>query len=380
MAVIGSGIVGTLAALRLATLGHRVDLLERRPELWTGASAANEGKIHLGAIFALGAPATHDVMRRGAHAFTDAFEEAVGAHVAWDDLTSEPFDHLVMPDSLLSLDELRAAYGALNDAYANAAQASERYLGGRLDRIVDPRPSRDPDTGLPRFRTRERAVDPLKLRAIALAAVEASSLITVRAGLEVATVSTTDDDATVTTAEGDETYGAVVNAAWAWQNRFLPTPIARNFRVKAAVWLPADTITRSVTMVQGPYGDIVAHADRGYASWYPTGRLVNEHGMLPTRRAEESLDAIHERGDLVRSQLDALAEIGLLPPGAAGDSVGGFIVGDGARDIDDPASRLHDRSDFGIDVRGRIITPMTFKFTTGPLAARLAADTLGSSR
>ncbi|WP_309714163.1 FAD-dependent oxidoreductase, partial [Pseudolysinimonas sp.] len=51
VAVVGGGIVGTLSALLLARHGHRVDLYEREAELWSGASAVNEGKVHLGAVY-----------------------------------------------------------------------------------------------------------------------------------------------------------------------------------------------------------------------------------------------------------------------------------------------------------------------------------------
>ena len=353
-----------------------MDVIERSDELWSGASATNEGKVHLGAVFALGTSATHDVMLRGALAFAPAVEDAVGRRVNWDDIAGDEFDHLVMPDSLIDADDLGHAYQAINDRLVDIASPGDTYLGHAIKSVADKTTSRDPDTGLPRFRTQERAVDPLRLRAIVLSAFAENPRTHAVCSTEATTISTTDRSATV---EWDGTateYDAVINAAWAWQNRFSTMPTRRNFRVKAAVRLPAGAARRTVTIVQGPYGDVVAHRDYGYASWYPVGRLINEQGLLPSADAESAITDTFRRYDLVRGQLDALADLGLLATGLDGDPIGGIIVGEGSPDIDDPASLLHQRSEFGCAVRGRVITPVSFKLTTAPLAARLASATV----
>jgi glycine/D-amino acid oxidase-like deaminating enzyme len=376
IAVVGGGIVGTLSALLLARRGHQVDLYERDAELWSGASAVNEGKVHLGGVYALGGAATHEVMMRGAVGFAPCVETAIGQRVDWDAVTGDPFEHLVMPDSLVSVDDLRAANVAINERATRVIAPSERYLGRPLDQVVDPHPRRDADTGLMAFATRERAVDPLQLRTLVLDAIARQPGILVRTGTPVTDVTTDDDRATVHRSTSAEGYDAVVNATWAWQNRFVAPATPRNFRVKAAVRLKPGIVRRTVTIVQGPYGDVVAHRDHGYASWYPAGRLLTEHGILPSAEAEAALGSITDRTDVVRSQLDALAALDLLPDGCDGESIGGIIVGDGTPDIHDRASLLHGRPDFGAAVRGRIVTPVTFKFTTGPLAARRAADVI----
>jgi glycine/D-amino acid oxidase-like deaminating enzyme len=48
VAVIGGGVFGSLSALELAALGHRVTLLERNPRLMQGASHNNQNRLHLG--------------------------------------------------------------------------------------------------------------------------------------------------------------------------------------------------------------------------------------------------------------------------------------------------------------------------------------------
>src|SRR5262245_26708324 len=52
IAVLGAGILGTCTALDLADRGHRVTLFEQHDTPLTEASLHNEGKIHLGFVYA----------------------------------------------------------------------------------------------------------------------------------------------------------------------------------------------------------------------------------------------------------------------------------------------------------------------------------------
>ena len=52
VAVLGAGLQGSCVALELASKRIKVDLYEKRPACVTAASANNEGKIHLGFLFA----------------------------------------------------------------------------------------------------------------------------------------------------------------------------------------------------------------------------------------------------------------------------------------------------------------------------------------
>jgi len=55
IAIIGAGGVGACAALELAARGHRVDLYEQTAQAVVQASFVNEGKIHLGFLYAVDA-------------------------------------------------------------------------------------------------------------------------------------------------------------------------------------------------------------------------------------------------------------------------------------------------------------------------------------
>jgi hypothetical protein len=306
---------------------------------------------------------------------------------------TDAFDNLVMPDSLLAPDELRGCYEVMNE---QLARRSGTYLGETLRCVADPTVRRDERTGLPAFHTTERAVDPTRLRNLVLERLGADPLITVRTGCTVRRVrgiaARGGGSAVSWSRLAGETFedrfDAVVNAAWEGQEALVPARDrrARNFRLRCAVRLHRSAITedpggsrrhRPVTLVQGPYGDVVPHRDYLYASWYPVGRLRNEHGATPSLHAYQELAALAARTDLVESQLQPLRELGLLPEDAGrwrASVVGGFITGHGTADIDVRESRLHRRAEFGPRRVGSMVVATNFKLTTAPLAASLAVD------
>ncbi len=396
IAVVGGGIVGVTASLLAARQGWQVTLFEAEPELWSRASAVNEGKIHLGPVFALGDDATVDLLQRGALSFAGLVDEAIGAPLCWPDLTTDTFDYLVMPDSLLCPSELAARYRVMNEGLS--ARGSHDYLGESLPYIVDPTVRTDERSGLPAFRTLERSVDPAILGPLLTDRLEAEPLITVRTGCRVRRVRPRDESLVMEVSWGEREgaiehgqFDAVINAAWDQQQALLPDAerLPYNFRLKCAVRLQhrtpgagtagrGATDTPTVTLVQGPYGDVVTHRDYVYASWYPVARLTNEHGSTPSEGTYEMLRDLPSRSELIDGQLQPLRDLGLLPPDTTGLPpsvlVGGVIAGHGKLDIHARASKLHHRADFGPTHRGGMVMATNFKFTTAPLAARLAVD------
>ena len=383
IAVVGGGILGALSALLAARRGWGVTLYEAEPALWSGASSANEGKVHLGAVFALGDPATHEVMQRGALTFAPLVEQAIGEEVDWAAISTAPFDYLVMPESLVTPEQLSRRYRRINQLFTRlSTELPFGYLGTRIDHVIDPRPFRDPQTGFPAFVTGERAVDPLALGRIVVDAVEQAG-IEVRTGTRITRIGPDGPGAELeaTTPEGAARFraDAVINCTWADQGKLLPTGAApeRNFRIKCAVRLAPIADARTVTLVLGPFGDVVAHGDYTYASWYPEARLTNEFGVVPSRHSDELLAAVASRSDVARRQLAALAEIGLLPADAEVlQAVGAVIVGHGRRDIHRRTSALHRRDEFGARVDGAVVTPLNFKLTTAPAAAEFAVSAI----
>ena len=383
VAVVGGGVLGVTTALLLAEGGTAVTLFERREVLWSGATAANEGKVHLGPVYALGTERTWSVMIEAALAFGGLLERAVGTPIDWPSLTSDTFAYIVMPTSLAPAEELQRRYAAINRQFRSSVErCGGNYLGRPIVDVIDEQLMVDAVTGLPTFCSRERSVDPSRLGALLVDAVERHALIDVRVGTRVRSAAPAEDGVILTVGEsGVESlrFDAMVNCAWEGRSGLMVDAVASgptqfNYRVKVAATLQSPHPVPSVTLVHGPFGDVVDYGDRLYASWYPVGRVAHEAGMAPSAELLAMVDSddLHANAE---QQVAALKGIGVLPESAACvDAVAGVIIGDGALDIDDPRSELHHREHFTVIRDGRIITPLNYKFSTAPLAAARAAD------
>lgn len=381
IAVIGAGLLGLTAALLLAEEGCDTVVYERAPTAHAGASDLNEGKVHLGLVYGLADRSTHELMLRGALAFAPILDRAAGTPLPWDDLVSDPFEYLVMPDSLLDADGFARHVTLLNgmlDALA-AEGVTHAYPGGPITRAGDPVPRRDPVTGFPAFRTAERAVDPTRLGALLVAAATSHPRIELRTDAQVRGVDATDGVVTVgdgPAARRDGAFAAVLNCAWDGRSRIAaaagdPSGHLQNIRVKAVVRLRPTPAARTVTLVQGPYGDVVGHRDYTYVSWYPIGRLHHEVGFHPSAAVDAAVRRAGESPAIAVGQVRALARLGLVDEAASIIHTGaGVILAEGTRDIDDRGSLLHHRGRHGVRRHGRLLTPLSLKLTTAPLAAR----------
>ncbi|MEO1000346.1 MAG: FAD-dependent oxidoreductase, partial [Pseudomonadota bacterium] len=166
MAVLGAGIQGSLAALELAEAGARVVLVDRAARAMTEASRWNEGKIHLGYIFANDPTArTARLMAAGAAVFAPVLRRWMGSG-AIEAALSDPFDYAVMEGSLVGPEALATRYAAMDAEIAGAlAEPGRDYLGAR--RIAPVRrlsraetAGRLAEDGVAAvFRTAERSVD-----------------------------------------------------------------------------------------------------------------------------------------------------------------------------------------------------------------------------
>src|SRR5262245_8969729 len=116
--VLGAGVQGVCVALALARGGYAVTLVDEAPDCLLRASLVNEGKIHLGHVYANDPTfETPRLMLRAALSFAPIVEDLVGHTLPWPQLRSMPFVYLVARDSQLSVDELLAHYARLDDEY-----------------------------------------------------------------------------------------------------------------------------------------------------------------------------------------------------------------------------------------------------------------------
>ena len=95
IAVLGAGIAGVCTALELTRGGCTVDLYDEHPAVLTQASRNNEGKVHLGLVYARDASEqTARTMILGAIHFSEYLHRWTGFD-RWDDVLSTPYYYAV---------------------------------------------------------------------------------------------------------------------------------------------------------------------------------------------------------------------------------------------------------------------------------------------
>ena len=397
IAVIGGGMAGALAALEAADRGASVVLFEADSSVLRHASRANEGKIHLGYVYA--ADSTGQTARRmieGALEFRPIIERWVGART-FDAALTDPFDYLVPCDSQLPAERLEAHLSVVDRLITEISNRSRRYLG--VDRLppwqrLDPSPYRmGPRDVVAAYTTPERAVDTFALADAIAAAIHQHPRICVRLGSVVRQCSirkggwSIQCDGPAATDHGP--FRQVVNAAWAGRRQ-----IDRNSgfddgadwftRFKFGVNIEtgtAGTDLRNMTAFLGTYGDVVAYpSGRVYLSWYPAGMVSATTGpdMRPPQLSPAQTRRMHRQTVANLSRLyPALSDLPVPDFDRPHTVNGGFIVARGKSDIDDTRSQLHERHAIGLhQMAPGYFTLDTGKYTTAPALAVATADAL----
>jgi glycine/D-amino acid oxidase-like deaminating enzyme len=391
VAVLGAGLQGSCTALELARHGVEVDLVDRAGAVMTGASSHNEGKVHLGYIYANDPTRrTARTMIEGALEFGPGLRRWLGAGLD-DVVTSSPFVYVVHRESMLGVEEVETHL-------ADCVRTARELLGGREPDYfgADPRvaPRRlpdaelagrfDPATVVAAYATEEVAVDPTSLARAVRPALEAEPLVRLVLDTEVRAVTRLDSGVVVHTDRWDETYDHVVNALWSGRlavDRTAGVVAERPWlwRVKYFVRLAPTCALPSTTIMLGPFGDVVTYADGGaFLSWYPAGRLGTSADLTPPAWPVE-LDAVPAKQALegiVDGLAEVIPEVGRVPGAELADGrvLGGVIYAHGHTDIDDPASVLHERHDIGPATYGHYHSVDTGKLTMAPRFARLTAE------
>lgn len=399
VAVFGAGILGTCTALELADRGHRVTLFERNAEPFSEASLFNEGKLHLGFVYAADPSfRTAERMIRGAAGFMDVLSRWVPAAVLRA-VPARSFDYVVHQDSMLGVPEIEAHFSriaiSLDETLAqrpailplDASRPAWRRLTG--DELAE---RYDPATVKAAYETCEIAIDSWVVAKHLRAALAAHPRIELVTGARVIAAQDRADGGYDVDfeAQGRQCAGpfaAVVNALWvnrpAVDQRYGVPPQGRCLiRRKLGVNLQcgrAPAALPSFTIIHGPFGDVVAYQNgRVYLSWYPVCMIGKTDGA-----GETDWNAVMARvdvSDIRRKTIDALARICPAVGGLeaiAGPEVvvnGGSIFALGKTDIDDPQSQLHERWDAGFNGRGNYLSVDTSKFSLGPAMALQTAD------
>lgn len=397
--VIGGGIAGLCAALALTREGSSVTLLERDARLFNRASLRNEGKIHLGLIYAAEpGGATARLQLEGALNFRRLLADWTGGR-SQSLPVSVPFDYLVERRSILSPEALSAHYDAVEQVYRSrlADDPALDYLGRQPDRLWRPMADGeltrwyDPDRFVAGFRTEELAIDPAELAEVMIGAAMAAERLTIRCGHKVRGVTRTSRGFRLEGCGPDGVWAAeaaqVVNAAWDDLYRLdveagqTPPCPGWLFRLKYRVLARLPAALRSApsaTLVTGPFGDVVVRRDgTAYLSWYPAGLQGWTHDIAcppawdPPCRGADGSDSARRIGAEILRSIDAwMHGMGEATPYQVD---AGAILAHGRTDVDDPDSGLHGRTDSGVVSRDGWHSFNPGKLTTAPLLAERAA-------
>jgi glycine/D-amino acid oxidase-like deaminating enzyme len=388
-AVLGAGIMGASTALRLARAGVDVTLFDSAPEPFSGASRWNEGKIHLGFLYA--ADPTLNTARAvvpGGLDFRDQVEQLTGVSLA-NATTGVDDVYLVHRDSVVDAQEVGAYFDAVADLVAGSPDA-RRYLVDvskrrvrRLDdvELADVAPS---DVVTAGFRVPERSVDTNVVADAFVAALDAQPRLTLALDQHVRSVQPAEAGATtrwfVRTADGrDGPFDAVVNALWQGRpavdesvGHHPDTAHQHRFRVSLFVHTHDVLDTPCAVLSVGPFGDVKNYDGRNfYLSWYPLGLLARAESVVAP--ATPALD------DAVRTQLadDVFAALAQRLPWVeriqqAASAVrveGGWVYSQGRGLLDDPKATVHQRDRLGITNVGTYYSVDTGKYSVAPTLA-----------
>jgi glycine/D-amino acid oxidase-like deaminating enzyme len=404
--VLGAGIQGVCAALALAGRGCPVTLIDEAPVPMSRASFVNEGKIHLGHVYANDPTfETPRLMLHAAMSFAPLLERFTGASMDWPALRASPFQYLVASDSQLTVDQLLAHYARLDAAYHDLLRENQssgktaHYLGTQpavLTQQVSLPSSVNRERFAAAFATAEMAIDPRRLREILARAVDGSPLITTLYGHHVEDIRRTQGRFLVEgRASGRASWSraadVVVNCLWTDRLRIdeqmgmaSHRPWVYRLKYRVLVDLPDQMLGHvpSLTIVLGKYGDIVTYpGERSvYLSWYPACL----QGWASTRDIPPAwhgpIDGRVDPQTAARVSHGTLAAFDALVPGlgraTVADVRAGVIGSWGRTDIDDPHSELHERRDIGVHADGRYFSIDTGKFTCAPLFAAHLLDAL----
>ncbi len=395
IAVLGAGIMGCATALFLARGGARVSLFDAADRPFDGASRWNEGKIHLGFLYA--ADESGETITRllpGGLAFKDLTEQLIGCRL--DGVTTQHDDtFLVHRDSVVSPERM-GQHCRTVAMLASTHPDSGRYLC----RLADAAPvsfskaelERDYDTSVitAGFRVPERAVSTRWIADRFVEAVEAEDRIerVMATGVDrVAPVhDTLNGPLNVVTVRGTEgPFDHVVNALWHGRLAVdqgigcpMPSEWSHRYRLSIFARLRTPIAITSAVVATGPFGDIKTYNDRDlYLSWYSAGLIAEGTGIAPPAvtidrlAGERAIDTtLMELGRIFPALGTLRAQAEELVLG------GGWVFAAGTGSLADRRSTLHRRDRIGIATAGSYTSVDTGKYSIAPWLALQIADAI----
>lgn len=389
IAVLGAGIMGCSVALSLARKGAHVSLIDHASQPFAGASRWNEGKIHLGYLYA--ADPSLDTARKlipGGLGFRDTVEDLLGCDIS---AAVSPHDdiYLVHRRSVVDVNAMSDYFDAVSRLVREQPQA-DRYLGGRghvaASRLTAAELSNVTASEhiLAGFRVPERSVRTNWLADGYIAAIGSERSIDLILNTSVKSVAASAERWLVVAdprIEGE--FDAVVNSLW--ENRAVvdaasgfASPDETSYRFRASVFLHTERHCSlpNAVIALGPFGDIKNYnAHDLYLSWYPVGLV--EHRLGAPVPVDLNAEVRHR---IAESTVEALRDYFPDLPAIVRQSssltlAGGWVVAHGTGSLADIGSPLHRRDRFGVSRFGSYYSVDTGKYATAPwIAERLAGE------
>jgi hypothetical protein len=390
--IMGAGIQGICCALALSNLGIHVTMLDKTPEPLMRSGLRNEGKIHLGFIYANDKTfKSASLMLRSAMNFSPLVEKFIGHKIDWKPLRSKKFNYLILEGTMLPEKELLAHYFRLQEEYEKIKDDSLHYLGNRPETLWT-----DTHLQIPELNNNmvQRCI-PTEELAINLPAFRELLLTELAERDNIVFLGNRCIEEIQKKSFGYQIKGKYENGSpWLiesekvinclWENRLyfdrqLGLEAERKwvYRLKhriLGIASPTVKAMDSFTCVLGAFGDLVNYDNQlSYLSWYPEC-MTGWSSDITTPETWE--DACNDKLDWnAQKEWVAKAIVGLsnIVPGLAEFDVkqldGGIIFSWGKTDIDDVNSELHNRFDIGIHSSDGYYSIDTGKFTSAPYFA-----------
>jgi glycine/D-amino acid oxidase-like deaminating enzyme len=390
--ILGGGLQGCCVALSLAERGIDVILFDRNDQLLSRAAVANEGKIHLGYMYANDSShSTARMMLQGALAFAPFFSRHLGLPKDFMKV-SRPAAYVVHRDSQRRPDEVAHYLAAVHALIREASSGRiDAYFGRDLS--IKPRmwsaaqreAEFDPEVAVAAFDTAEIAIDPVALAGLVRDRMDADRRIDIRLMHEVIAVDEGNSLEVKLQAPGgvvSERFDHVVNALWDGrfainERRGLRPDRPWLHRLKYGVsfrWPAGFNLPPSATFVSGPFGEVVSYDDGlTYLTWYPVCLQGMSSDVTPPKWPTYPPEPL--RSQIVDGTLNAMAQFVFSLRGLNFRELenvvvkGGVIVAWGQTDIYDPASELHRRFEIGVTSTGRFHSVDPGKLTMAPYFA-----------
>jgi len=394
IAVLGGGMLGVCTALELSRRGREVTLIEGAPEVLEGASRWNEGKIHLGFLYAAD-PTLNTATRLipGGFAFPDLVSRLIGRSV--DTFSTDDDVFLVHRHSVVDADSFSAYAQRTADLVRNAASKNRtaRYLtdvSAKVHRLSGSELAEltSSDDVVAGFRVPERSVSTVAIADLLRQVVHDDPRVHVHVDTWVREMRRHEDGrldiiTSARNAGAFDRFDVVINALWEGRPAVDATlgivpPAPWSHRFRAGVFGRAEeTSLPSAVLCTGPFGDVKRYRDgRFYLSWYEAGLLAEGDEIDPPRDAAKLTPERQAR--VMGGTLDALSNFFPATRELRRDAQelevrGGWVYAIGSGSLADRASTLHRRDKFGMTVDRGYISVDTAKYSLAPwLAARVA--------